>query len=299
MPTFELGSPITISVLFGISLLIMLLFVLPGKQRIDIASMQTTVNLREKFKKTLHRAGIFNQAPSIIVWMIVAASVLAGVLIAILAGNVAYFAAGPIFVVGGVYFYIHGKARRHIYNCNTELVPFINKISTSVNAGVPAEKAYVNAVKESKHLKEVLGHSAALVGSGVNFSDALLETIPLLPFRMWANFVRQIELYNQVGGDIKKTLSATVNQLSRMQTLQAEARADFAVQKQQQRAINFIIIGFLLVSLFIVNNGGEQIEKIFGNVLGIVMFTLGVLVMLAGSAFSSKQMRDIEKRIFF
>jgi len=295
----SISSPWFISLFLGIAVLILALFVLPGRQRIDVAAAGSKLNMREQTQRALHAAGVFDRAPSIIGLALFGLIVFVGLLLYVFTGSLIYVAFAPFIVLGAAYLNLRGRQRRFLLRANAEMVPFINKVSGLVTAGLPVQTAYVQAVDDSRVLREVLADSAARISAGGNFAEEVVGTISLLPFRMWASFVRQLELYEQVGGQIAKSLEATARQITKMQRLQAEARADFAAQQNQQRIILAIIVLFLFLAVFVMGDGGGAFVRALLSPVGLLMILGGVAMMAAGFIFVNHQMREIEKKVFF
>jgi Flp pilus assembly protein TadB len=293
-----LANPVVISVLLTLGLAILLLFTIPGKQNIGSSVKNKGAGLRERIKKSLHSAGLFDQAPSIIAIALVA-------IISITALIFFKFVGWPgiILAIVAVLFsaqmYLIHRQKAFMSRAHDEMVPFLNRIATSVGSGVPAPKAYMQAVEEANVLKEVLEESAAKIATGEKFTNALLETLPLLPLRMWAVFVRQIELYEEVGGDAETTIQATVNQVNQMLQLQAEARADFAAIVFQQRIIILIVVLGLVGLFLVLPNGSEMLMVLLTTPIGIFGLVIGISVILLGLWVVSRSLRDIERKMSF
>ena len=289
-------TPLATALIGTLGLAVLVLFALPGRQRLRLFPAERRKSFNERFQAALYAAGIGDTAPSLLLIVLAVISVVLGIFIGIILGSVVAVVLGPILVFLSTYFYITGRQRRFIAQASDEMVPFLNRIATLVVSGKPAQQAYLDAVEDSKYLREVLEDSAARISSGERFSRALLETLPVLPLRMWAVFVRQLELYEEVGGDVSTAIERSVAQVNTMLQLQAEARADYAVQSWQQRIIIILIAG--ATTLWFLTDPGRFLN-LFNSAIGIIGAIFGVGLLLFGVWFLRKQLRDVERKLAF
>lgn len=291
-----LQSPIAITLIATAGLAVLVLLALPGKQRLRLAPSKTGPGPFSRIKAALVEAGIMEETPALGLLLFFLGAVLAGIFFVLLFSSLTAFFIGPLLVFLGVYTYVRRRQRNFLSQAADELVPFLNRISTSVTAGKPAQQAYLDAVEESKWLRPILEDSAAQITAGRRFSHALLETLPLLPLRMWAVFVRQLELYEEVGGDVAASIERSVSQVNTMLQLQAEARADYAIQDRQQKIILLIIAGGM--GYWVLSNPSRFLAMI-SSTPGLVGMILGLLIMGFGMWFLNKQLRDVERKLAF
>ncbi len=289
-------TPLATTLIGTLGLAILVLFALPGRQRLRLFPPERRKSVVERFQNALYAAGIAETAPSMLFVVLLIVSVTLGLLFGLLLGSVFALLLGPLVVFLVAYFYITGRQRRFLAQASDELVPFLNRIATSVVSGKPAQQAYLDAVEDSKFLKEVLEDSAAKISSGERFSLALLETLPLLPLRMWAVFVRQLELYEEVGGDVATAIERSVAQVNTMLQLQAEARADYALQSWQQRII--ILMISVATGLWMLSDPG-RFFGMFNSPMGFVGAVLGIGLLIFGVWFLRKQLQDVERKLSF
>ena len=289
-------SPLLVTGLFTTALVLLVFFVFPGPQRVHLAEIDRQMGLRKKIQALLHSAGIFDRAPGLLLVSLASFSLMIGALAALVFNSLLAFFIGPILVPLGAYFYVRERRRRFLERASDELVPFLNRIATAVISGQPSQQAYLDAVEESVWLREVLEDSAARISSGERFSHALLSTLPVLPLRMWSVFVRQLELYEEVGGDVGKAIEKSVSQVNTMLQLQAEARADFALQSWQQRVIILIVIGATLIWGMI---DPARVSRVLGNPAGVIGLLIGLGIIVFGVWFLQKQLRDLERKLSF
>ena len=293
-------SLILIAVIAAMGAGILYFLAVPGRQRLSLLNVAAARQpIGARLQRELKLAGIFDQAPSLFVMaMLVGSAVLATILV-VLSGSLVAALFGPVLVFVGTRLYIFRRQRQFMSRAIDELVPFLNQIVAAVSGKVPIQRAYRDAVADATVLKEVLGDSAAKVAAGAPFSATLLETLPDLPLRMWAVFVRQVELFELTGGDLSTGLEKTVTQVNQMLQLQAEARADYAVQAKQQQAI-MVILGVTIGGyLFVLPNGGDRIALLFGSFGGLIGFIMGVCVIVGGFWIVTSAIRDIERKISF
>jgi Flp pilus assembly protein TadB len=297
----EMGSatPFIAAVLLVVGAAIVYFFALPGAQKVDLTGPDAPLNMREKVARALSRAGVFDQAPSIILVALAGIGLVVYLLLSLVLGFLYPIFLAPIIVIGGFFWFLHRRQRRFINRAHDELIPFFNHMATSIGGNVSAPRAYEQAVMESNALKMILEPSAVKIRAGEPFAPTLVETLPLLPIRMWSVFVRQIELHEEVGGDLGETMQSTVRQVNKMLQLQAEARADYAIQaKQQQLIIGILVAGFGFM-IVIVPNGKDMAKTLVTTGLGIAGLCIGLSVIAFGLWFLNKQLRDVERKLNF
>jgi Flp pilus assembly protein TadB len=290
------ANPIIIAVFFAIGLGLLVFLALPGRQRISFGDPQGP-SYRQRIQSSLRQAGLFDYSPSIFFVALAGITTVIAAIIVILLGKIYFALLAPLVVFIGWHFFLSSRRQRFRERSYQELIPFLNRISTAVQGGLPIQSAYLQAVEDSVALKPALADSAAKISSGAEFIPSLVETIPMLPIRMWAIFVRQMELNEQVGGDLRRGLQTTIDQLAKMQRLQAEAQADFSIQKKQQQVIVLIVALGIFSLLFLLPGASERLETTIGSPVGIVMMIIGVAVMIIGIVFLNKQIEDIDRKL--
>lgn len=289
-------SPAFIAIVFALGLAVLTFLALPGRQRLSLGEPQE-IGYRQRAQNALRSAGIFNQSPSIFFLALAGITAVVAAVLVLLMGKIYFALLAPLLVFIAWHFFLSSRRQRFRERSYQELIPFLNRISTAVQGGVPIQSAYLQAVEDSVALKPALSDSAAKISSGEEFIPALLETIPELPIRMWAVFVRQMELHEQVGGDLRRGLQTTIDQLAKMQRLQAEARADFSIQKKQQQVIVGIVGLGIFFLLFLLPGAGDRLQTTLNSAVGIIMLIAGVIVMIIGIVFLNKQIEDIDRKL--
>lgn len=290
------SNPIFIAVVFALGLALLTFLALPGRQRLSLGQ-PGGMNYRQRMQAALRQAGIFDYSPSLLTVALSGITVVIAALLIILLGKVYFALLAPVIVFGAWHIFLSSRRRRFRERSYQELIPFLNRISTAVQGGVPIQSAYLQAVEESVALKPALIDSAGKISAGAEFIPSLIETIPKLPIRMWAIFVRQMELNEQVGGDLRRSLQTTIDQLSKMQRLQAEARADFSVQRKQQQVILVVIALGVFLILFLLPGSSERLSTTFSSLVGIVVSALGLVAIAAGFLFLNQQIEDIDRKL--
>lgn len=292
-------SPYIASFLIFSGLLIIYLLALPGGQRIDFSDPDAPLSLNDRFANSLRKAGIFDKAPSIYILAVLAATVALALFLIIYFKNPLAALPAPLIVFAGLQYYLNIKQRRFLDRAYDELIPFLNKIATSVAAGKPIQQAYIDSVDEANALNEILSDSAAKIAAGAPFAETLVETIPLLPLRMWAVFVRQLELYSETGGDFSGSLQSTIKQVNEMIQLQAEARADYSAQARQQQIIFLVPAAMIVIWTFFLPGGAKTMSLLITTVPGLIALFSGLTILGFGFWFLNKQLKEIQSRLAF
>lgn len=290
-------SNLLAALVFSLGITILFIALAPSRAAsvFVIAPKERTMN--ERIKKSLERAGFKEQTPRFVLFSLGGISFIVGIILSAIAGSFIAAIPAPLLVFAVFHMMLMRRQRLFMVRATNELIPFLNRMLTMVKAKRPIQEAYINAVNESNELKGLLENSAAEITSGRRFSDAILDTREVLPLRMWAVFVRQLELYEKTGGDVAASLEVSVNQINSMLQLQAEAQADFALQAQNQNFIVLVGLGGVLGYMILVDPGAlRTLTTTFGGIVGLV---LGLSVMAFGIWFGRKQMNDIARKLNF
>lgn len=251
-----------------------------------------------RLKKTLGAAGIFNEAPTFIVVTGVLSAAAIGLIFAALFGNAVFILLGPIVVAIAGFFYLNHKQKAMVKTSGDMLVPFIRHIQSSVLAGTPVPKSYQLAVLDSPpSLRRVLEDSLSEMTTGAPFIEALRRTQERLPLRMWKIFVRQMEIHDESGGDLSKSMSATVEHIDAMVSLQKLGQAQYASFAVQQKIALFL--GGVVCAFFMTRLSYEQLSQLWTNPLGIIGLLFGIGLIAAGFFVSRRALASIRTRINF
>jgi Flp pilus assembly protein TadB len=291
-------SGVLAAFLFALGVALMLFYFAPGPLTDAFASYpERRRSMQENLSRSLRLAGLFSQTPTVVIVALTAVIITTGLVITVVLGSFFGFLIALVLVPAVAHYMLMVRQRDYMNRAADELGPFLNRIATTTKAGRPVQSAYVEAVEESSELKRVLAESAAQMTAGRRFRDALIDTIPLLPFRMWSIFVRQLEAHDEGGGDITSAIEETVTQTNEVLMLHAEARATYAAQARQQKLIAVIAIGG--VAFFILTNGVQTMQVLWTTVAGYFVLALAFAIMGFGFWFSRKQLTDIEKKQAF
>lgn len=284
--------------LFAVGVALLILFFAPGALHDSLIEPLKGRDLKERMQRALRLAGIFDKTPTIVFVSLLVVTVCVAIIIAVFIGNIILGIVAAVLVVPtAASFFLMSRQRRFLLRAADEISPFLNRIASATKAGMPVQTAYIQAVEESRHLRPILADSAAKMTAGMRFRDALVETIPLLPFRMWSVFVRQIEAHDEAGGDIGRGLDETVKAANEILLLHAEARANYATQAREQKLVMGVAIGGTL--FFIFANGTSNFSLLWTTVAGWFAIIIAACVMAFGMWFTRKQLRDIEKKMSF
>lgn len=292
-------SPIVAAILFAIGMAILIAFFAPTTTASMLRISDRRSSIIEKMRRSLQLAGMPDYTPVFAIISLLAVTFLTAVIIVMLTNTWFLAALAPIFVFISWQLFVRSRQKAFLTRATDELVPFFNRIATGVQAGRPVPQAYVDSVYESNLLRKLLDDSAAQITAGVPFVEALLSTIDDVPLRMWALFVRQLELHDEMGGNLAQALEETLTQINEMLQLQAEARADYAAQARQQQIIAVIPIAGIVLFAVAIPGGRELILPLVTTVPGLIITAIGCSIMYGGYWFSSKQLKSIEDKLAF
>jgi Flp pilus assembly protein TadB len=287
-------SPTIAAISFSLGLALLALYLAPKPYKDVFAKPVRQRTLQQKIQQSLRLAGIFDRTPTFVMIALVSAVAVTSLVAMVAFGTPIALIFGPVLVPLAFHFALISRQRNFMTRATDELVPFLNRMVTAVKAGKPAQSAYISAVYESKELRSILGDSVARITAGVPFRDALIETIPLFPLRMWSVFVRQLEAHQEMGGNLGQAIEQSVTQVNNILQLQAEARADYAAQDRQQKIVALVAVGGTGAFAFMVDP--SIIAVLWTTVLGVVVLILALTVMAFGLWLSRKQLQDFEKK---
>jgi Flp pilus assembly protein TadB len=291
-------SSLAAAFIFALGIALLLFYLAPGPVADVFSRPFREKTLQERLRRNLRLAGVFDQAPTVVLFALLAVIVAVAIVLGVIFKSLLIGAVVSVFVVPGFAHYtLMSRQRNFINRAADDIGPFLNRMASSTKSGKPVQAAYIEAVEEAPNLRRILADSAAKMTAGMRFSDALVETIPLLPFRMWSVFVRQLEAHDEGGGDISSALEETIRQVNEVLMLHAEARSTYAAQARQQKLIVVIALGGVV--LFVVVNGVATISVLWTTVTGGFALALALAVMGGGLWFSRKQLSDIEKKQAF
>lgn len=270
----------------------------PERWRSPLAPKRLRQPLVDRIQTQLKLAGVYDESPTIVLFGALFAGLLLGLIFALVVGTIWIVPAGffIVYAVGQVM--LLGRQRRMTMNYTRELVLLFRRIEAGVRAGQPPSQAYRKAVDDTRFLKRPLGASALMIATGTPFVEALETTLTELPLRSWRMFVGQMRIHDKAGGPkLAKALSTTVDQVNHNLRLQAESRAEYAPQAQQQKAIIGIVAAALV--FFSTSIDAATIRLLYTTVAGWVCMFLGLGLIGAGLWFSQRVLRRIEKEISF
>lgn len=292
-------SPIVAAVLFALGIAILIAYFAPTTTSSMLRIDQRRQSLVERMRRALQLAGFPDYTPIAAIIALVATTVFIAMVLFMLFKSIFVIVAAPIIVLVSWQIFIRQRQKAFLTRATDELIPFFNRIATGVQSGRPVPQAYIEAVQESRLLREMLDDSAAQITAGVPFVEALVGTIDEVPLRMWALFVRQLELHDQMGGNLGKALEETLTQINEMLQLQSEARADYAAQMRQQQIIFIIPLLGIAAFALLVPGGREIILPLFTQPIGWFVLAIGGGVMYGGYWFGTKQLKSIEEKLAF
>lgn len=252
----------------------------------------------ERFQKALQTAGLFSEAPTFIVVTGALSAGVIGLVLATLFSNLIFFVFGPLIVLMVGYYYLGRKQRKLVNTSGDTLVPFIRSIESAVRVGTPLPTAYKQAVIESPPgLRSRLDESLAEMATGVPFIDALLHTQERIPLRMWRVLVRQLEIHDRAGGDLPKSMAATVKHIDAMISLQKLGQAQYIVFAVQQKIA--FVLGVVIIFVIGSRLSPNQWSELATNPLGLVGFMMGVIVISVGVFITRQALKAVRERINF
>jgi Flp pilus assembly protein TadB len=255
-------------------------------------------SLPERFRNELRRAGIFDEAPSLVLLALATASLALGSVLALIAGSAFMLAVGPILVAVGAYAFLERRRRTMTVQTADALVPLMRRIEAAVRAGTTVQAAYRLAVSEaSPPLKAALADSLVAISAGKPFLEALQETKERVPFRMWELFVSQIEIHDQVGGNLARGISASVKHIDDMLSLQRQGRAEYASFASQRRIA--FLFGGAAILFFATKLQPELVREMWTSPIGWVFIGVALVLILIGLFVQSRTLRSIDERIHF
>lgn len=247
-----------------------------------------------QIQRRLRRAGLLQTTPGFAVVMVTTVTTLIWLVVLLLTGSL-YFGLAAVFLVPlGSWFYLVLRERSYLKRASGELVPFLRKIEAQVRAGRLPQAAFAQAVEEAKLLRPPLEDALIQLRLNKPFVEVLRESTTKLPLRSWEQFVRQLEIHAETGGDLAEIITDAVTQINRLIQLQARMRAEYATFAKQQYILVAVSIG-VYPGLWMMGLLGE----LTGSLTGWAAIGIATTLMFLGVAYGQRSLRDIEQRLEF
>lgn len=274
------------------------LMVLLGKLRNPTADpferRQRKTGAYARVQRRLRRAGLLQTTPGFAVVVIATAAGLVALVATLVTGKVWIGVAGACAVPMAGWFYLTFRERSYLKRASGELVPFLRKIESQVRAGRLPQAAFAQAVSEAQLLRPPLEPAIVQLRLNRPFIEVLRETTTRLPLRSWEQFVRQLEIHAETGGDLAEIITDAVAQINQLIQLQARMRAEYATFAKQQMILVAVGIG-AYPGLWAMGLLGE----LTGSLTGWAAMGVAAAMMLIGIFYGQRSLRDIESKLEF
>lgn len=274
------------------------LFILLGQLRNPDSSpferRQRKTGAYARVHRRLRRAGLLQTTPGFAVVVIATMSALVALVAVLVTGRVWIGAVGAVAVPLAGWFYLAFRERSYLKRASGELVPFLRKIESQVRAGRLPQAAFTQAVSEAGLLRPPLEPAIVQLRLNQPFIEVLRETTTRLPLRSWEQFVRQLEIHAETGGDLAEIITDAVNQINQLIQLQARMRAEFATFAKQQMILVVVGIG-AFPGLAAMGLLGE----LTSSVAGWGAMAVAAVFMVLGILYGQRSLRDIEQKLEF
>lgn len=290
-------SPLALTVLFGIGLLLVVGSYLPEHFTSPFVERQDEFRVTsiQRFQRKLRLAGYFDRSPSFFLFGMLIVGCVVGFLVAAATGKLILAPLGPVVVTAATLAHLTSRAHNSIIRASAEIVPFLRNIEAAVRSQMAAPIAYRRAVERSNALRPFLEPSVADMISGASFPEALRGTVERLPLKTWAIFVRQMELHERAGGPLAEALAETVKHLDMLVQLQSKARAQYSSQRMQQRIITAVSLGGIL--LFMLKIDREIASLLWTTPAGWLVLLIGGSIMSFGLWWGRRQLATIAEKL--
>lgn len=248
----------------------------------------------QRLQRQLRRAGMTDTTPTAFMLVVGGIATMVYAAMTLLIGPFgAIFLVPIVFVVA--YLFLANRQRSYLKRSADEMVPFLRKIQSHVRTGGNAQSAFILAVSETTLIGPAI--EPIVVQMKLNskpFIELLGDSREYMPFRVWSTFVRSMEMHNEVGGALDRTLDDTVKQINTMIRLRATARRYYGPMKTQQYFM--VGAGAATAPISLVLMGGLFFQM-FESFFGWVMFFMGLIIQLFGLFIAQRIIASVEKRI--
>jgi Flp pilus assembly protein TadB len=271
-------------------------FIVMGVTRPEgsIFAATSSDSLFDSLDKKLKTAGVTSITPPV---LLVGGTIAAGLVLL-----VTLFATGqPIIAVIcaaltplAISLELDRRARKFQDKLTSRMVPLLRKVTSQVRAGENPAKAFTVATTEDPLVAWVLREPLKDLELQRPFNDVLDDTLPLIPIRPWAQFIRSMQAFSESGGELAETLAANVSRINSQILLRQRLMGDVAQYRGQQ----VIIIGFAIaIPSLLMITGGNTFGSIFDSFGGIVMFLVAVGLDIFALWMTNRAVRDVERRL--
>lgn len=280
--------------LFVVGALLILLGQLRNPEANPFERRQRKTGAYARVHRRLRRAGLLQTTPGFAVVVVATLAGLIALVGTLATGRVMVGAAGAAAVPLAGWFYLTFRERSYLKRASGELVPFLRKIESQVRAGRLPQAAFTQAVEEAGLLRPPLEPAIVQLRLNRPFIEVLRETTTRLPLRSWEQFVRQLEIHAETGGDLAEIITDAVQQINQLIQLQARMRAEFATFAKQQLILVVVGIG-AFPGLAAMGLLGE----LTGSPAGWGAMAVAALMMILGILYGQRSLRDIEQKLEF
>lgn len=266
------------------------------REESPFALRQYQQRLSLRVQQRLRRAGFTETSPRLAITIILGVLGLAMVTLAVVTGSlIAPFFVAPLILVGA-WVYLGWRERSFMTRVSNELIPFLRKIHSNVVSGRSVQGAFLEALKESKMINQALEASVVELQLNRPFIEVLHDSQERLPLRAWSQFVRQLELHYETGGDLGEVLTDTIEQIQVMMQLQSEMRAAYGKIAKQQNVLVFIGLGTIPIMQLLMPGA---MGTLIGTSAGLIVLAIAAVCMVAGILIGLVMVRDIEAKLDF
>ncbi|WP_217924770.1 type II secretion system F family protein [Miltoncostaea oceani] len=287
----ELVLPIGVFLISGLLLMLGLLRN-PAGDPFEMKERRSSTS--RQLERRLRRAGLLGTTPGFALVLAGGTTAMIWLVATLLTASPYPGLAAVVIVPLGGWFFLTFRERGYVKRASSELVPFLRKIESQIRAGRLPQAAYAQAVSESVHLRPALEQSLAELRLSRPFIEVLRESMARLPLRSWEQFVRQLEIHSETGGDLAEIISDAVKQIDQLIRLQARMRAEYATFAKQQMVLVAVAIA-VFPGLHLMGLLGE----LTGTLTGWGAIGVALLMMGAGIFYGQRSLRDIERRLEF
>lgn len=280
--------------LFVLGALLILLGKLRNPETSPFERRQHKTGAYARVHRRLRRAGLLQTTPGFAVVVVGTLSGLALLVATLVTGKVWIGVVGAALVPMVGWFYLTFRERSYLKRASGELVPFLRKIESQVRAGRLPQAAFAQAVSESSLLRPPLEPAIVQLRLNRPFIEVLRESTTRLPLRSWEQFVRQLEIHAETGGDLAEIITDAVAQINQLIQLQARMGAEYATFAKQQMILVAVGIG-AYPGLAAMGLLGELTGSLAGwGAMGVAAF-----MMFIGIFYGQRSLRDIESKLEF
>ena len=227
--------------------------------------------------------------------------ILQGIVIVCILSYLFYNSLLAAFIISPyIFFYVNKRRRKDILVkeqlIKNEFKDILAAVSFSLNVGYSIENAFREAVSETKLLHgdnsfivQAFSDILRKVDNSANIEDELIEFADRTGIEDIKYFAQVFKYAKRSGGDLIAIIKNISNTVREKIEVESETQTIISGKKMEQKVMSMMPFGMIL---YLRMTSPDFISPLYGNVLGIIVMSMCLIVYMA-AAYVSRRIVDI------